>query len=89
MLERGGPILARLVAKLSSRFGVAASQKLAAQAIPAIGALGGAGINLLFINHFQAMARGHFIVRRLERQYGQEVIRAEYARLRAQPYYHP
>ena len=48
------------------------------QAVPAIGAAGGAAINLVFINHFQDMARGHFTVRRLERKYGAEVIQREY-----------
>jgi hypothetical protein len=33
------------------------------------------------MEHFQSMARGHFTVRRLERTYGQEVVRAEYNRL--------
>jgi hypothetical protein len=50
-------------------------------AVPAIGAAGGAAINLLFIDHFQDMAPGHFIVRKLERAYGAELVRAEYERL--------
>jgi hypothetical protein len=50
--------------------------------VPAIGAAGGAAINLVFINHFQDMARGHFTVRRLERKYGAEVVREEYSRLK-------
>jgi hypothetical protein len=59
----------------------AVPQKAAAQAVPVIGAAGGAAVNVLFINHFQDMARGHFIVRRLERAYSPEFIRAEYERL--------
>jgi EcsC protein family len=55
-------------------FGVVVTQKLAAQAIPLVGALGGAAVNYAFIEHFQDMARGHFIVRRLERAYGKEVV---------------
>lgn len=80
--EKSAPVLIRLVTKVASRFGITVSQKLAAQAVPAIGALGGASINLLFMNHFQGMARGHFIVRRLERSYGEEAIRLAYDRLR-------
>jgi hypothetical protein len=57
------------------------SEKVAAEAVPIVGAAGGAVINLLFIDHFQNMARGHFIVRRLERAYGAELVRAEYDRL--------
>lgn len=44
-------------------------------------ALGGAAINTVFMNHFQAMARGHFVVRRLERHYGKDVVRDAYALL--------
>ena len=67
-----------------SAVGVVVTQKLGAQAIPVIGALGGAAVNYAFIEHFQDVARGHFIVRRLERSYGKDLVRAEYERLRAQ-----
>ena len=43
-----------------------------------VGAAGGALINTLFIDHFQDMARGHFVVRRLERVYGTDAVRAAY-----------
>ena len=49
------------------------------QALPIIGAAGGASINLLFIDHFQKVARGHFIVRRLERSYDPALIKSTYA----------
>jgi hypothetical protein len=78
LTAEGGPILATLVAAISSRFGVALSQKMAAMAVPLVGAAGGATINLLFMDHFQEMARGHFVVRRLERKYGKELVQASY-----------
>lgn len=81
LVEEGAPILIRLIAQLSSRFAASVSEKVAAQSVPVIGAAGGATINLLFIDHFQDMARGHFIVRRLERTYGAALIRAEYERI--------
>jgi hypothetical protein len=81
LVEEGAPVFIRLVAVLASRFGVVVSEKVAAQAVPAIGAAGGMVINVLFIDHFQDMARGHFIVRRLERAYGAALVRAEYERL--------
>jgi hypothetical protein len=46
-----------------------------------VGALGGATVNYVFIEHFQDVARGHFIVRRLERAYGKDVVRTEYERI--------
>ena len=74
LAAEGGPILASLVSAISTRFGVAVSEKMAAMAVPLIGAAGAATINLLFMAHFQEMARGHFVVRRLERKYGKELV---------------
>jgi hypothetical protein len=82
--KKGAPILVKLILAVSSRYATVTSQKFAAQLIPAIGAVGGAAVNVLFINHFQDMARGHFIVRRLERTYGKDPIRLEYERLRVE-----
>ncbi len=81
LVEEGAPAIVRLIAKIASRFSVSVSQKFAAQSVPAIGAAGGAAVNLLFISHYQEMARGHFTVRRLERKHGAELIRKEYERL--------
>jgi hypothetical protein len=78
LADEGAPVLVRLIAQISARFGGVVTQKAAAQAIPIIGALGGAAVNYAFIEHFQAIARGHFIVRRLERVYGKDVVRAAY-----------
>lgn len=75
------PALARLISAVAERFGMQVTEKVAAQAVPALGAAGGAMINTLFIDHFQDMARGHFTVRRLERKYGAERIRAAYSAL--------
>jgi len=41
VLAEGGPVLVRLIAQIASRFGDVVTQKLAAQAVPVIGALGG------------------------------------------------
>lgn len=87
-LERGvadqaAPALLRFVSLIGARFGVVVSQKLAAQAIPVLGAAGGAAINYAFAAHFQSIASGHFTIRRLERVYGAALVRAEYERLRS------
>jgi hypothetical protein len=83
--EEGAPAIVRLISKIAIRFSAPVSEKFAAQSIPAIGAAGGAAINLIFINHFQDMARGHFTIRRLERKYGTKVVQSEYERLRRIP----
>ena len=81
MTEKGAPILVRLITTIASRFGVVVSEKVAAMAIPAIGAIGGALINTIFMDHFQNIAQGHFTIRRLERKYGADLIEKEYKKL--------
>jgi hypothetical protein len=79
--KSGAPALVRLIGLIASRFGIVVSEKAAAQAIPILGAAGGAFINTIFIGHYQDMARGHFIVRRLEKIHGADPVREAYARL--------
>lgn len=81
LAEKSAPAIVRLVSQVAARFSVVVSDKVAAQAVPLIGALGGAAINVVFIDHFQDMARGHFIVRRLERNHGTEAVRRLYVEL--------
>jgi len=81
LVEHGVPAIVRLISKIAARFGTVVSEKVAAQAVPVVGAVGGASINLLFVSHFQNMAQGHFIVRRLERTYGQAAVQSEYRRM--------
>jgi len=64
-------------AEVASRFGVVVTQKLAAQAVPVIGAIGGAAVELRI-----EVARAHFTLRRLERNYGKDTVRAAYERFR-------
>jgi len=81
MIDDAAPILVKLITNIASRFGVVVSEKMAATALPIIGAAGGALINILFLDHFQDMARGHFIVRRLERIYGRDLVKDIYESL--------
>jgi len=76
--KEAGKWLAKIVEKVAARFGVVVTEKFAAQAVPVIGAVAGATLNTMFTDYYQDMARGHFIVRRLERQYGYETVRAAY-----------
>ena len=59
----------------------ACERRVARQWIHSFDVAGGAVINLLSIDHFQDMSRGHFTVRRLERQYGTEAVRRVYERI--------
>jgi EcsC protein family len=82
-IREGAPLFLRFLTQIAPRFGVVISQKLAAQAVAVVGAFGGAAVNLAFAEHFQDVARGHFTVRRLERVYGADLVRAEYERLKS------
>ena len=79
--DEGAPILIKLIAKIAEKFSIQVTEKFAAQSVPIIGAAGGAIINTIFIDHFQDMARGHFIVRRLEKKYSKELITDLYCKL--------
>lgn len=81
LTKDGAPVMVRLISQVAARFSVPVTQKAAAQAVPLVGAAGGALINTLFIGHFQEVARGHFIVRRLERTHGAAQVRAAYMAL--------
>ena len=90
LLERGAidasaPVVSNLVTEIVSRFGLVVSDKVAASAVPIIGAVSGATINVIFMEHFQRIAKGHFTLRRLERIYGSAHIRHHYTQLAAAP----
>jgi hypothetical protein len=83
LLERGvanatAPVVGGFLTEIAGRFGMVVSERAAAGALPVIGALGGATVNVIFMKHFQRVAESHFTVRRLERQYGPSVVRRCY-----------
>ena len=75
ILQPSHPALVVLIAAIAARFGVVVTQKAAAQMVPILGALSGALVNIIFIQHFQDVARAHFTMRRLERKYGPDLVR--------------
>ncbi len=79
--EEGAPLLVRFISKIAARYSTLVTQQAAVKAMPIVGAISGGTINLLFMNHFQSMARGHFIVKRLEAKYDTELVRERYADL--------
>jgi hypothetical protein len=78
LADRAAPPVVQLIHMIGKRFGLVVSEKLAAQAIPVIGAVGGALINTYFIGHYQDIARAHFTIRRLEREYGSVTVMEAY-----------
>lgn len=73
-LMQGRPV-AMLLSDVARRFGVTLSQKFALQAVPVVGAVAGASLNAAFLGHYRDLARAHFTIRRLERRYGEDVVR--------------
>ncbi|WP_076864202.1 EcsC family protein [Bradyrhizobium mercantei] len=88
IMERGAidasaPVISNLVSEIVSRFGLVVSDKVAAGAVPIIGAAFGATINVIFMDHFQKIAKGHFTLRRLERIHGSAGVRQHYTAMAA------
>lgn len=83
LTKEGAPALIRLITLIAEHYSVNVTEKAAAQLVPLIGAVGGAAINTIFIDHFQSVARGHFAVRRLERKYGEAAVRDKYREIAA------
>jgi EcsC protein family len=83
LLERGAanlsaPVVGSLVSEIATRFSVVVSERSAASALPVLGAVGGATVNVIFMNHFQRVAQGHFAIRQLEREHGTTAVRRLY-----------
>jgi len=90
LLERGtanvsAPVVSSLVGEIATRFGVVVTERSAASAMPVLGAVGGATVNMIFMNHFQRVASGHFAIRNLERLHGQSVVRQLYQSYGSRP----
>jgi hypothetical protein len=83
MAKESAPALLSFVGRIASRFGLEVSEKVAAELVPVAGAVGGLTLNVLFSQHFQSLAEGHFIVRRLERKYGSDAVRQDYELVRS------
>jgi hypothetical protein len=77
-----GAVLPGFIGAVAARFGGPVALKLSAQAAPIIGAAAGATVNLVFLEHFRTVARGHFTVRRLERAHGPALVQAAYEAMR-------
>ena len=79
----GARLLPGFIGAIAARFTGPVLLKLGAQAAPVLGAAAGAAVNIAFLEHFRSLARAHFCVRRLEREYGADAVRAAYEVLNA------
>jgi hypothetical protein len=78
-LQKGSaPILIRLITKIAARFNVPLTEKVLAQSMPIVGALGGATINSLFADYYHKLAFYHFGIKNLELRYGTDLVQGIY-----------
>jgi hypothetical protein len=80
-----GPALQKLVATVAPRLAAALGQKLAAQAVPVLGAISGAALNAAFLRYYREVARIRFELMRLSVQHGAEAVTARFAAATAAP----
>ena len=73
-----GASLHRLIATVATRLAAALTQKLAAQAIPVLGSVAGAGINYAFTRYYQDLAEIRFALMRLARDHGEAAVTAAF-----------
>lgn len=75
-----GPALQGMIAAVAPKLAAALTQKLAAQAVPVLGAVSGAALNAAFLSYYREMARIRFALMRLAETQGGEAVVAAFAR---------
>lgn len=69
-----GPALQGLIAAVAPRLAAALTQKLAAQAVPVLGAVSGAALNAAFLAWYREVAAVRFALLRLAQAHGETVV---------------
>ena len=69
-----GATLNRIIAAVAPRFATVLGEKLAAQAVPILGSVAGAGINYAFVQYYQEMAEVRFGLKRLAEAHGEAAV---------------
>jgi len=78
-IEKGAaPLLVRLLGSIAARFELVVAEKILAESVPIIGAIGGAAINTAFSEYFNRTAFFHFGLRYLEKKHGIKEIESIY-----------
>lgn len=80
-----GQAVQNVIATVAPRLAAALGQKLAAQAVPVIGALSGAALNAAFLSYYREIARIRFELLRLAETHGAEPVLEAFAAAVAPP----
>ena len=75
-----GPALHKMIATVAPKLAAALGQKLAAQAVPVLGAVAGAGLNLAFVRYYREIAHVRFALLRLAQSHDPERVSRAFAR---------
>ena len=73
-----GSSVRNLIATIAPRLAAVLGQKLAAQAVPVIGAVSGAALNAAFLSYYREVARVRFELVKLAQVHGAEAVEAEF-----------
>lgn len=74
-----GPAVQNLIATVAPKLAATLGQKLAAQAVPVLGAVTGAALNAAFLSYYREVARIRFALLRLSEVHGTEPVLAAFA----------
>ena len=69
-----GPGLNGLIAKVAPKLAAVLGQKLAAQAVPVVGAVTGAALNAAFLTYYRELARIRFALLKLSEVHGSATV---------------
>ena len=84
-LAMSGTTVQRVLAMVVPRLAVVFGQKLAAQAVPVLGALTGAALNAAFLTYYREIARIRFRLMRLAQVHGAEAVLTAFAAAQTKP----
>ncbi|CAN1538668.1 EcsC protein [Paracoccaceae bacterium] len=73
-----GAALQSLITTIAPRLALVLGQKLAAQAVPVIGAVSGAGLNAAYLGYYRELARVRFGLLRLAETHGADIVQSEF-----------
>ncbi len=80
-----GPALQGLIAAVAPKLAAALTQKLAAQAVPVLGAVSGAALNAAFLSYYREIAAIRFALIRLARTRGEAPVLEAFRAATAKP----
>ena len=77
-LALSGSAVQNLITTIAPKLAAVLGQKLAAQAVPVLGAVSGAALNAAFLSYYREVARVRFGLVKLGRIHGVELVEAEF-----------